>query len=109
MEAVTALFERITDENLLARRLNLTACNVLSEEAAKEQDGYEQMDFFSIGEAAQTRKAAEEKDLERERKRQEALLAIRKKFGKNAILKGMDLQEGATTQQRNAQIGGHKA
>ena len=109
LEAVTQLYERIMDKNLIAKRLNLTACNILSEDAAKERESYEQMDFFSISAAAQTQKAAEEKELERERKRQEALLAIRKKFGKNAILKGMDLQDGATTQQRNAQIGGHNA
>ena len=53
--------------------------------------------------------AAEEKELERERRRQQAMLAIKKKFGKNAIIKGMDLQEGATAMERNAQIGGHKA
>lgn len=109
LEAVTQLYERIMDKNLIAKRLNLTACNILSEDAAKERESYEQMDFFSISAAAQTQKAAEKKELERERKRQEALLAIRKKFGKNAILKGMDLQDGATTQQRNAQIGGHNA
>lgn len=109
MDAVTALYDRIMNRDLIAKRLNLTACNVLPEDAAREKESYEQMDFFSITETAQTRKAAEEKELERERKRQEALLSIRKRFGKNAILKGMDLQEGATTQQRNAQIGGHKA
>ena len=109
LEAVTQLYERIMDKNLIAKRLNLTACNILSEDDAKERESYEQMDFFSISAAAQTQKAAEKKELERERKRHEALLAIRKKFGKNAILKGMDLQDGATTQQRNAQIGGHNA
>ena len=109
LDAVTELYERIVDENLLMRRVNLAACNVLSEDAAREKEAYEQMDFFSITAAAQSKKEEAEKELERERKRQEAMLAIRKKFGKNAILKGMDLQEGATTQQRNAQIGGHKA
>ena len=78
LEAVTQLYERIMDKNLIAKRLNLTACNILSEDAAKERESYEQMDFFSISAAAQTQKAAEEKELERERKRQEALLAIRK-------------------------------
>lgn len=109
IDAVTRLYERIADKDLLMRRVNLAACNVLSEDAAKEKESYEQLDLFSVTAAAQTRKAEEEQALARERKRQEALLAIRKKFGKNAILKGMDLQEGATTQERNAQIGGHKA
>jgi len=58
---------------------------------------------------AQQQAAAEGKELERERRRQQAMLAIKKKFGKNAIIKGMDLQEGATAMERNAQIGGHKA
>ena len=59
--------------------------------------------------SAQQQAATEEKELERERRRQQAMLAIKKKFGKNAIIKGMDLQEGATAMERNAQIGGHKA
>ena len=61
------------------------------------------------GEEGEQQAAAEEKELERERRRHQAMLAIKKKFGKNAIIKGMDLQEGATAMERNAQIGGHKA
>ena len=109
LEAVTALYDRIVDENLLVRRVNLTANNVLDEQAAQEREACEQLDFFSITQEAQTQQAEEEKQLARERKRQEAMLAIKKKFGKNAIVKGMDLQEGATTMERNRQIGGHKA
>ena len=109
LEAVTALYDRIVDENLLVRRVNLTANNVLDEQAAQEREACEQLDFFSITQEAQTQQAKEEKQLARERKRQEAMLAIKKKFGKNAIVKGMDLQEGATTMERNRQIGGHKA
>ena len=109
LEAVTALYDRIADENLLVRRVNLTANNVLDEQTAQEREACEQLDFFSITQEAQTQQAEEEKQLARERKRQEAMLAIKKKFGKNAIVKGMDLQEGATTMERNRQIGGHKA
>ena len=109
LEAVTALYDRIADENLLVRRVNLTANTVLDEQAAQEREACEQLDFFSITQEAQTQQAEEEKQLARERKRQEAMLAIKKKFGKNAIVKGMDLQEGATTMERNRQIGGHKA
>ena len=109
VDAVTRLYERIADKDLLMRRVNLVACNVLSEDAAREKESFEQLDLFSVTEAAQMQKAAQERDLARERKRQEALLTIRRKFGKNAILKGMDLQEGATARERNAQIGGHKA
>ena len=109
LDAVTELFDRIVDKRLLVRRVNLVACRVLDEDAAREKDSCEQLDFFSITESAQQQTAAEEKELERERRRQQAMLAIKKKFGKNAIIKGMDLQEGATAMERNAQIGGHKA
>ena len=109
LNAVTELFDRIVDKRLLVRRVNLVACRVLDEDAAREKDSCEQLDFFSITESAQQQAAAEEKELERERRRQQAMLAIKKKFGKNAIIKGMDLQECATAMERNAQIGGHKA
>ena len=109
LDAVTELFDRIVDKRLLVRRVNLVACRVLDEDAAREKDSCEQLDFFSITESAQQQATAEEKELERERRRQQAMLAIKKKFGKNAIIKGMDLQEGATAMERNAQIGGHKA
>lgn len=109
LDAVTELFDRIVDKHLLVRRVNLVACRVLDEDAAREKDSCEQLDFFSITESAQQQAAAEEKELERERRRQQAMLAIKKKFGKNAIIKGMDLQEGATAMERNAQIGGHWA
>lgn len=109
LDAVTELYDRIVDPGLLVRRLNLVANRVLDEAAAREKDSAQQLDFFSITEAAQQQQAAEEAALARERKRQQAMLAIKKKFGKNAIVKGMDLQEGATTMERNGQIGGHKA
>ena len=109
MEAVTALYDHIVDKNLLVRRLNLVANNVLTEQSAREAEASEQLDFFSVTEKAQAQYVEEQKERERERRRQQAMLSIKKKFGKNAIVKGMDLQEGATAMQRNAQIGGHKA
>ena len=109
MDAVTELFERIADENLLVRRLNLTAGNVLTESAAQKEEAVEQLDLFSLSSTSQEKRAEEEKKLVRERKRQEAMLAIKRKYGKNAILKGMNLQEGATAKDRNGKIGGHKA
>lgn len=109
MEAVTALFDRIIDKDLLARRVNLTAANVLDEAAVEREESCEQLDFFSTSQAEQKEKEREEVELARERRRQEAMLAIKKKFGKNAILKGMDLQEDATAMDRNGRIGGHKA
>ena len=109
MDAVTELFERIADKNLLVRRLNLTAGNVLTESAAQKEEAVEQLDLFSLSSTSQEKRAEEEKKLVRERKRQEAMLAIKRKYGKNAILKGMNLQEGATAKDRNGKIGGHKA
>ena len=103
MEAVTALYDRISNRELLVRRLNLTA-NFLEREDAPRQE-FEQMDLF--GNAQQREK--EDADLEREKRRQRAMLEIKRKFGKNAIVRGMDLEEGATTISRNGQIGGHKA
>ncbi len=106
---MTELFERIADKNLLVRRLNLTAGNVLTESAAQKEEAVEQLDLFSLSSTSQEKRAEEEKKLVRERKRQEAMLAIKRKYGKNAILKGMNLQEGATAKDRNGKIGGHKA
>ena len=94
MKAVGELFDRTVDRNLLVRRMYVVANHIVDEKAA---DGV-QLDLFE-----------EEPDLERERSRQEAILEIRRKFGKNAILKGMNFEEGATAKDRNKQIGGHKA
>ena len=109
-EAVIALYDRLVDKSLLIRRMNVTANHVVDEAAApKKNGGYEQMDLFTDYAAEKEKQEAEKTALERERKLQEATIAIKKKFGKNAILKGMNLQEGATMRERNEQIGGHKA
>lgn len=102
-EAVAELFDRIVDSNLLIRRLTLCA-NFLTPEG-QAGTGFEQMDLF--GQTA--RAEQEEAELEREKRRQTAMLTIKRKFGKNAILRGLSLEEGATARDRNAQIGGHKA
>lgn len=104
-EAVMTLYDRIVDPNLLVRRLNLVACNVTAESDAALQAGFEQLDLFQDPAARQREDAA----LEREKRRQQAVLGIKKKYGKNAILRGMNLEEGATAVERNRQIGGHKA
>ena len=93
-EAVMDLYDRIVDRRLLIRRLNVTANHVIPE---SQVEGV-QLDLF--GDSA--------KDSPRERSRQEAILAIRRKFGPNAILSGIDFEEGATTRERNNQIGGHR-
>ncbi len=90
-DAVLSLCRRITDERLPVRRVTVTACNVLP-------SCCEQLDIFTDP----------EKD-EKERAMQRAMLDIRKKFGKNAILHGTSLKSGATAIERNGQIGGHMA
>ena len=101
-QAMLELYDRIVDPVLLVRRVNIAALNVTNPGPVEQEW---QMDLFS--EFAQRER--EEQELEREGRRQRALLKIRKKYGKNAILKGMNFLEGATTRDRNAQIGGHKA
>lgn len=110
INVATTLFDKIVDANLLIRRINIVAGHVLPEdEAPNRSDDCEQLDMFTDYAAVQAQRQKEEEELNRERKVQEALLTIKKRFGKNAILKGMNLQEGATAKDRNEQIGGHKA
>ncbi len=104
LEAVTALFDRITDPALLVRRITLNACRVVPEGEAAEP-AFQQLDFFT----SLSRQEQEAAAREREKRRQQAELSIKRKFGKNAIFRGMNLKEGATTLDRNRQIGGHKA
>jgi DNA polymerase V len=108
VEAAMELFDRITDPMLLSRRLNLTANHVVPEGTEPEAEP-QQMSLFADHEALGQQYQEETEALERERSMQKTILNIKKKYGKNAILKGMDLEEGATTQSRNQQIGGHKA
>lgn len=106
VRAVLDLFNRIVDENLLVRRINMSANHVINEKEAK-QDRYEQINLFDMIEFDE--KKVDQEQLKKEKDIQKAVLDIKKKFGKNAILKGMSLQEGATAIDRNNQIGGHKA
>ena len=109
MEAVLELYDRIVDPELLVRRITITANHVVSESAAQEKNGFEQLSLFDNDPDEPQKKQQEQEELEREKKMQKAVLDIKKKYGKNAILKGMNLQEGATAVERNRQIGGHKA
>ena len=110
VKATGELFDRIADKKLLVRRLNVVAAHVIPEDKVpKAEDVVEQLDFFTDYAAKQAEQEKKDAELARERKRQEAMLAIKKKFGKNAILKGMNLEDGATARDRNVQIGGHKA
>ena len=108
-EAVLELYDRIVDKSLLIRRINITANKLVDESAISDTVEFEQLDLFTDYQAREKEEAKEEADLEREKRMQRAMLDIKKKFGKNAILKGMNLQEGATAKDRNEQIGGHKA
>ena len=108
-DAVTALFDQIVNPKLLIRRVSLSANHVIDEASVPVKNTYEQLNLFTDYEARDMASEAENQALEREKKMQQAVLDIKKKYGKNAILKGMNLQEGATTVDRNNQIGGHKA
>lgn len=109
LKAVSALFDRIADKNLLVRRVNISMNHVV-EEASMENDSMgEQLDLFTDYQALQEKQAKEAAELAREKMKQKAILSISKKYGKNAILKGMNLEAGARTVERNNQIGGHQA
>lgn len=108
-EAMMDLYDRIVDPQLLVRRITIAANHVIDRSAVqKEEHRYEQMDLFTDYTALEERRRREEQELERERRAQEAVLEIRRKFGKNAILKGTNLLDGATGIERNEQIGGHR-
>ncbi len=110
MTAVENLFDRIVNKNLLVRRLNITTNHVVLESRVKKQDDkMVQLDLFTDYEILAKQKKEEEERLAKERRMQEALLAIKKQFGKNAILRGLNFEDGATAKDRNEQIGGHKA
>ena len=93
---------------MLVRRLTITVNQVVDEEKVTTTPT-EQLNIFTDYEAVTRQREAEQSALEKERRMQEAVLSIKRKFNKNAIFKGMDLEEGATARDRNAQIGGHKA
>lgn len=109
-EAVAKLFDRIVNPAFLVRRINITAGRVVNEncrEAKKEKPL--ELDLFTDYDAVVAEREKEKAALEKERRVQEAVLRIRKAYGNNALLKGLDFDEGATAIERNAQIGGHKA
>ena len=108
-DACMELYERITDENLLVRRITIGVNHVIREEDVPNDAPPEQFDLFTDYEALEKEREAEKAALLREKRRQQALISIKKRYGKNAILKGMNFEEGATARDRNSQIGGHKA
>ncbi len=110
-DKVTSLFEKIADHSFTVRRLSLAAIGLEREDEVPECGAPEpvQTDLFVPYEEQAVRAKAEERKLKRERKVQEAVLAIKIRHGKNAVFRGADLEEGATTLERNKQIGGHRA
>ena len=108
-KAVMELYDRIVNPDLLVRRINLTTNHVVEESMAVEKPVPQQLDLFTDYEELERQKKEEQEALDKERRIQEARLAIKQRFGKNAILKGLNFEEGATAKERNEQIGGHKA
>ncbi len=109
IQAILDLCDRILNKELLVRRITVTANHLIQEEKVQKKENYEQLSLFTDYAAENKEKEQEEAMLEKEKRLQQAMLDIKKKYGKNAILKGSNLQEGATAQHRNSQIGGHRA
>ena len=111
INSVISLYDNIVNRDLLIRRLNISTNNIISEEQrteSKEQEDV-QLDLFTDYDALAKDKQTKKNEREKERRMQEALLNIKHRYGKNAILKGTSYAEGATARERNKQIGGHKA
>ncbi len=109
LDAVSELYERIVDPGLLIRRLYVIANRIKHEDEVGSSDIIEQTDVIALLNDETIERESEESSLQRERRRQHAILDIQKKYGKNAVLKAMNFEEGATTIERNGQLGGHKA
>ena len=107
MQAIVELYERIVNPDLLIRRLTIATNHVVDEDSVKHNTDIQQLDLFTDYEEMMAKKQQEQQALDKERRIQDARLAIKQRFGKNAILKGLNFEEGATAIDRNAQIGGH--
>ena len=109
MDAMSQLYEEVVDEHLLVRKIYVTAGRVIPASQAEQQPVLEQLDLFTDYEALEKQRAQEQEELQREHDLQETILDIKEQFGKNAIVRGMNLQKGSKAMERNKQIGGHKA
>ena len=109
MKAVDELYDRIINWDLLVRRVRIVADGVLAEKDLIESPVFEQLDLFTDYEVLEKEKEKKKRELDKEKRMQYAVIDIQKKYGKNAILKGMNFEEGAMTKVRNGQIGGHRA
>ena len=108
-EAVTRLYDKITNRDLFIRRLNVVACHVVPESEAHNDVRQGQLEFFTENNELDVKQDDDGHDIEKEKRMQHAILDIKKRYGKNALLRGMNFEEGATAIERNGQIGGHKA
>ncbi len=108
-DAALELYDRIVDKKLLIRRITLSFNHLVKEGAEAKKEIYEQLDLFTDYAVQLKEREEEKKKLQKEKQLQQAMLEIKKKYGKNAILKGISYEEGATARERNGQIGGHKA
>ena len=109
MEAVCDVYDRIVDKSLTVRRFNVIVTHLLYENEVDEEPAFEQLDMFTDYETAEKERQSEKAELDRERRMQDALLRIRDRYGKNSIVKGLNMRESATAMERNKQIGGHRA
>ena len=113
MEHMLKLYDSIADKDLTTRRMNVVANHVISEKKAEkletENECFEQMELFTDYDKLEKERAEKKEKRQREKNVQKAVIEIKEKFGKNAVLKGMNLEKGGTTIERNRQIGGHKA
>ena len=110
VQAACDIYDRITDPALLLRRFSIAVTHLIpAAEAEQAPPQPEQLDLFTDYEALEQERKAEEAGVEKERRVQKALLDIRDRYGKNAVVKGLSMQEGATGIERNKQVGGHKA
>ena len=105
-EAVLQLYDCIVKQELLVRRVTIAACHVIAQDAVKKEP--KQLDLFADAEESEKQRKKEDAR-QKEKQLQKAILQIQKKYGKNAVLKGTNLLEGATMKERNNQVGGHRA
>jgi DNA polymerase V len=108
-EAIVELYDRVVNPSLLIRRISITTNHVVREDMLKEAEDAVQLDLFTDYDTLRAEQEREIQSLARERRMQEAVLSIKKRYGKNSLLKGLNFAEGATAKERNQQIGGHKA
>lgn len=103
------IFDSITDPKLTIRRINISVNHLIPENEIQSEYEFEQLDLFSDYENIQRQRKAENEKIKNERKIQETVIELKERYGKNAILKGMNYYDGATARERNKQIGGHRA